>query len=57
MFWHDQRTEEHMFARQETLVFESVMMSVSDFLTGKPGTRVTLGGLLRLRSLCGNLGR
>ena len=36
------------FARQEVLGFESATMSEGDFLTGKPGTPVTLAGYLRL---------
>jgi dienelactone hydrolase len=36
------------YAREELLTFESATMSVSDFLTGKQGTPVTLAGDLRL---------
>ncbi len=36
------------FMRQEVIAFESAMMPVDDFLTGKKGTPVTLAGYLRL---------
>ncbi len=36
------------FTRQEVLAFESAMMPIDDFLTGKKGTPVTLSGYLRL---------
>ena len=42
------------YARQELLAFESATMSVSDFLTGKKGTPVTLAGDLRLPKANGN---
>jgi dienelactone hydrolase len=41
-------TANAQFTRQEVIAFESAMMPVDDFLTGKKGTPVTLAGYLRL---------
>src|SRR3954447_21124311 len=37
-----------VFSRQEVLSFESTMMPIKDFLSGKEGKPVTLAGYLRL---------